>query len=243
MTHTSKCGVCSDLISLASYLEFPAFERDIAACGFLVLPQILFVTGFVFNPTSVTQLAMQLGQLNAAVRFQALKPVVPKVTFEQLAFCVGCVTKLEGDCLNLWTWNTIETISKCGLECLMTSIPPGIPPNNPNPDSSLVPEAFLCLSGFTPPCPNYCLPASQDNPLGCPVTINRDEPACYPQAYEIGNPFRLNLCLQCDECYNGPKFLEVGGRTRRNSGIVSGIIHHQDLISDVDIDYAPCDAK
>ncbi len=89
LTHTSQCGVCSDLNSLASYLEFPAFEQDIAGCGALVLPQILNATGLTVNPTNFTQLAMQLGQLNAAVRFQALKLVVPSAAFKQLAFCVG----------------------------------------------------------------------------------------------------------------------------------------------------------
>jgi hypothetical protein len=82
----------------------------------------------------------QLVRLNGAVHFQQLKLVAPLQAFQELEFCVGCMTKLHGDCLNLWSWNVIEAISKCGLDCLRTSFVL-IPANNSNP----VPGASLCL--------------------------------------------------------------------------------------------------
>ena len=245
LTHTNQCGVCSDLNSLASFLQFPAFEQEIVRCGFRALPSILAANNLsVTNPENQTELSVQLGKLNGAVRLQQLKPVVPFQTFQQLELCVGCVTKLDGRCLNLWAWNVIEAISKCGLECLR-SIP--IPANNPIPDipnpPNSTPEALLCLP--LPPsvpsaCPNYCKPASIDNPRGCPVTINNGLQACYPEAFENASQYRLNLCLQCDECYNAPKLVEVGGRLRRNSGIVSGILRPERLIPNITVDYGLC---
>jgi len=148
LTHTNQCGVCSDLNSLALFLQFPAFEQEIARCVFRALPSILTANNLtVTNPQNTTELVVQLGKLNGAVRFKQLKPAVPLEAFQQLEFCVGCVTKLDGRCLNLWTWNVIEAISKCGLECLRAlSIP--IPVNNPIPDipnpPNSTPEALLC---------------------------------------------------------------------------------------------------
>jgi len=251
LTHTNQCGVCSDLNSLASFLQFPAFEQEIARCGFRALPSILEADNLkVTNPQNATELAVQLGKLNGAVRFQQLRPVVPLQAFQQLELCVGCVTKLDGRCLNLWSWNVSEAISKCGLECLRTSsIPIPIPANNPVPDipnpPNSTPEALLCSP--PPPqvplaCPNYCKPASFDNPQGCPVTINKELQACYPEAFENASQYRLNLCLQCDECYNAPKLVEVGGRLRRNSGIVSGILRPALLIPSITVDYGLCGA-
>jgi hypothetical protein len=246
LTHTNQCGVCSDLNSLASFMQFPAFEQEIARCGFSALPSILAANNLpVTNPQNVTELVMQLGKLNGAVRLQQLRPVVPSKAFQELESCVRCVTKLNGRCLNLWSWNVIEAMGKCGLECLRASSPPfPIPANNPfpftpNPPNSPISEAQLCLQGPSSFCPNYCKPASLDNLQGCPVTINGEQ-ACYSEAYEDENPFRLNLCLQCDECYNGQKLVEVGGRVRRNSGIGSGIKRPSRLIPNITVDYGLC---
>jgi hypothetical protein len=107
-----------------------------------------------------------------------------------------------------------------------------VPANNP--DSA--PEAFLCL--LSPPgttCPNYYKPDAQ----GCPVTINIEQ-ACYSEAYENNNMLCLNLCLQCDECYNAPKLVQVGGRLRRNSGIKSGILRPGQLVPNITINYGLC---
>jgi len=61
----------------------------------------------------------------------------------------------------------------------------------PNP-----PFAFSCL--------NTCLPL-----LANPIPANNEEDCA------------LNDCLQCDEDVSGPIFVELAGRNRRNSGIVS----------------------
>ena len=107
---------------MVSFLQFPAFEQEITACGFRALPSILNANNLpVSNPLSMAEIFGQLVRLNGAVHFQQLKLVVPLQAFQELEFCVGCMTKLHGDCLNLWSWNVIEAISKCGLDCLRTS--------------------------------------------------------------------------------------------------------------------------
>ncbi len=148
--------------------------------------------------------------------------------------------KLDGNCLNVWAWNVIEAISKCGLECLRTSFF-HIPTNNPYP----VTEASLSLpppSGIQGPLACFAnqLLSTTPNDARLRSTINGGEQACYSEAYDNGNPLRLNLCLQCDECYNAPKLVEVRGWIRHNSGIVCGIDHLRELISDVKVDYGVC---
>ena len=71
-------------------------------------------------------------------------------------------------------------------------------------------------------------------------TINGGEQACYSEAYDNGNPLCLNLCLQCDKCYNAPKLVEVRGWIRHNSGIVCSIARLRELISDVKVNYSVC---
>jgi hypothetical protein len=247
LTHTNQCGVCSDLKSFASFLEFSTFEQDIAACGVNALPEILAANGLPVTANPQTdlvgfqqQLGAGLGQLNTVVRLTGLKPVVPAQAFQQLSFCIGCVSKLEGDCLNLWAWNVVETISKCGTECLRVA-GAQFPANNPT--SNI--ETSLCLpvapGSPYPGCPNYCAPASTST-VGCPVTVNGDQ-ACYEESYEEGNANRLNLCLQCDECHNFATLLKVGGRIRRNSGIVSGIKRPEGLTPTIGVDYGLCVAE
>ena len=112
---------------------------------------------------------------------------MPQHAFHELELCVGCVTKLDGNCLNVWAWNVIEAISKCGPECLGTSFF-HIPANSPYPDSLSLPPP----SGIQGPlaCPNFCEPAFIDNPPYARLrsTINGGEQACYSEAYDNGNP-------------------------------------------------------
>jgi hypothetical protein len=241
LTHTNQCGVCSDLNSLASFLEFRTFEQDIVQCAETLLPDILEANGLIVDRTNQQDIFIKFMQLNIMVR-AGLKPVIPLQVFRDLRFCINCVTKLVGACLDLWTWNVIETIGKCGAECLAV-FQFQIPANNPVP---LI-ENGLCLRlplpdgplPLYPGCPDYCEPRSQMNPGGCPVTIN-GEHACYPESYD---EFRLNLCLQCDECYNGPTLRQDGGRIRRNSGIESVIVRPPDQIPAIEFDYGLCGTR
>ena len=59
---------------------------------------------------------------------------------------------------------------------------------------------------------------------------------------EIDNPHHLpdgalNPCIQCDEELSGPTFKAVSGRTRRNSGLPSGLCRPCDTVSRVEHDY------
>jgi hypothetical protein len=77
---------------------------DYSVCQ-CALPSILNANNLpVSNPLSMAEIIGQLGRSNGAVPFQQLKPVVPLQAFQELEFCLGCVTKLHVhvDCLNLW---------------------------------------------------------------------------------------------------------------------------------------------
>lgn len=97
-------------------------------------------------------------------------------------------------CATIWFHNTGFTRSECLVLCLLNIFSD----NN---------QPF----GFVNPC----------NPNKCDKTINGG-PACSDFQFQNGE-FRLNPCLQCDECNSGPLFQKIAGRTRRASGIDSGI--------------------
>mmetsp|Transcript_37573 Transcript_37573/g.77148 ORF Transcript_37573/g.77148 Transcript_37573/m.77148 type:complete len:349 (-) Transcript_37573:80-1126(-) len=71
----------------------------------------------------------------------------------------------------------------------------------------------------------------------CLAKIN-GQPACDDsRIWTAGSPFRINACLQADECRSGPVFKLYAGRTRRASGLISSIprpetdpVTHFDLI-------------
>lgn len=66
-----------------------------------------------------------------------------------------------------------------------------------------------------------CLPRGPHDDGRCDNTIN-GKPACAAEQWQPGK-YRLNACLQCDECRSGPIFQKVAGRTRRGSSIASAI--------------------
>eukprot|EP00127_Corallochytrium_limacisporum_P003287 Clim_evm136s147 gene=Clim_evmTU136s147 len=107
-------------------------------------------------------------------------------------------------CLYIWYHNTVNSRQLCLNVCLANYFSA----NN---------EPQRGLFGV-----DYCEPwDANKSPNGCKNTIN-DLPACDDFQWRE-NSFRLNSCLQCDECRSGPIFQKYAGRTRRNSGIASGI--------------------
>mmetsp|Transcript_19917 Transcript_19917/g.25845 ORF Transcript_19917/g.25845 Transcript_19917/m.25845 type:complete len:322 (+) Transcript_19917:140-1105(+) len=105
----------------------------------------------------------------------------------------------RGHCTWIWYYNTVNTkLSEsddgCFGICVLYMFSPNIEETGTN---------------------NYC------DPSRCENTIN-GQPACSADQWENG-PYRLNPCLQCDECRSGPVFKKVAGRTRRDSGIPSAI--------------------
>ncbi len=65
-------------------------------------------------------------------------------------------------------------------------------------------------------CPSCVAHTIQNRPNNLPP------PTCY-----------LAPCIQCDEDLAGPNFLKFSGRTRRNSGLLSGIARNCSTISPV----------
>lgn len=153
LTHTTPCGVCSNLQDLATYLETPDLTEPVRACGF------------------------------------------------DLSGSLQCIKNIgfSNSCAAIWDYNLLFTRSSCFLICIQNI-------NTPN---------NLATGGGD----NFCDP--NDANEACPNTIN-GQPACDEFQYEDGD-FRLNPCIQCDECRSGPIFQFVAGRTRRASGIVSNI--------------------
>eukprot|EP00924_Labyrinthula_sp_SR-Ha-C_P006837 snap_masked-scaffold_8-processed-gene-2.41-mRNA-1 protein AED:0.04 eAED:0.04 QI:0/-1/0/1/-1/1/1/0/278 len=169
LTHTSACGVCSNLDDLYVYLTIPNLAGPVAQCALGDQQQIL--------------------------------PCIQSLGF-------------SADCAWIWFWNTVNTGQpEANGGCLETCVALATSPSN-------VPEGS----------DNPCQPI-EDEEGQCGNTIN-GQPACSDYQWENGE-YRLNACLQCDECRSGPIFQKVAGRTRRNSGIESSIarpdvisIHH-----------------
>ena len=79
---------------------------------------------------------------------------------------------------------------------------------------------FECLReiGFSEPCADIWLYNIQNTRQKClaPCLEYLEEPHHLPDG-------SLNPCIQCDEDESGPVFKAVSGRTRRNSGLASGL--------------------
>lgn len=117
-------------------------------------------------------------------------------------------------CQYIWYYNILNTRRLCTLSCLL---------NIQSPYNEPVKGPLQI---------NYCEPY-EENPQreSCKNTIN-ERPACDDFQYENGE-YRLNPCLQCDECRSGPVFKKYAGRTRRNSGLESGILRPPSEIVDI----------
>ncbi|GBG32644.1 Hypothetical Protein FCC1311_088692 [Hondaea fermentalgiana] len=112
---------------------------------------------------------------------------------------------LRHKCRDIWFWNTISTAQGCAATCFSY--------RNSAPNES---TKFKC-SNLNP----LCKTLNVDYCDICKNTMNGNN-ICHPFQYEDG-PFRLNPCIQCDECKSGPLFQAVAARTRRASNIKSSI--------------------
>ena len=118
--------------------------------------------------------------------------------------CLQTTLGFSLECATVWLHNTQHTRDNCFLPCILLLLSPNNIPGGGG------------LIDFNP-----CEPATENNQNGCENTINH-QPVCSAFQYESGR-YRLNACLQCDECNSGPLFQRIAGRTRRGSGIKSGI--------------------
>ncbi len=154
-----------------------------------------------------------LDQLAVYLKYPDLTTPVKKCAakfHEKVA--LECLAKLgfKSPCQDIWLYNSISSRDLCTFTCILNL-------NSPN----------NVESGGT----NYCEPWSYKNTNGCKNTIN-GQSACSDFQWEEGQEYRLNSCLQCDECRSGPVFQKVAGRTRRASGIDSAIKRPPDTITD-----------
>lgn len=210
LTHTGPCGVCSDLQSLGAFLDNPGLAVSSAQCSYLGL---LFMLGLP-NPPAFTELVeavsdMQMA-LDAGTTFEELFPNTFSGAVKITMACIQFSSQLEGLCLAVWAFNAMA-----GLQCAGPCLQSGFL----NPNEPVAPPGAI----------NYC------HPSVCSTTINGG-PACYEEAY-IDGDFRLTDCHQCGECRTSPRYFEVAGRGRRNSGLPSAFDRPPDQIAEIEHTY------
>lgn len=208
-THENACGVCSTLTDLAVYIDTPDLTAPVRRCG---------LGAWVF--LSTMQCLRDLGFTEA--------------------------------CASIWYWNVQHTsrlgsLGGCFGVCMMHVFAPNnieVGSHNPcrpigsgssgNSGSDAGRGEQRCAADYPSSSSNSIAPPDGGGPSGgflgltfghsegmCGNTIN-GAPACSESQWRNG-PYRLNPCLQCDECRSGPIFQKVAGRTRRNSGLSSAI--------------------
>jgi hypothetical protein len=231
ITNTGNCGVCSDLHSLGVYIKnIASFERKLFGCGITAIVSLLgdpnFAPdchGFNINKFSCINEAAQDDfesfYLNIVNGYSGLGTVL-----NSLRFCIHNQIGLEGDCLEAWKWSVFNTGLLCGFLCVQTA---GIP-NNVRQPCDLFPAI------------NFC------DPDVCQTSIN-GEHSCYPESYQddgmvvcpvtIYDGYRLNSCLQCEECNIAYHMNTIMGRIRRTSGLESAIVRPERLVSNITHSY------
>merc|ERR1711971_1245760 len=166
--------------------------------------------------------------LTTPARRCALKSLISET------WAMSCLRDIgfTNDCARIWFYNAANTRKRdanggCFGVCIAhiatdNNEAVSVDGNNPcEPDPSI--EAVsgdtcsleTCTGGFVDPRnmrhrQNYCR-----------NTIN-GKGVCSESQWQ-DNPYRINACLQCDECRSGPIFQKIAGRTRRASGIKSAI--------------------
>eukprot|EP00924_Labyrinthula_sp_SR-Ha-C_P007970 snap_masked-scaffold_41-processed-gene-2.46-mRNA-1 protein AED:0.18 eAED:0.23 QI:0/-1/0/1/-1/1/1/0/330 len=201
-THRLHCGVCSNLQDLHVYLKYPDLTSPVKKCTSKI------------QDKSILSCLYELG--------------------------------FSEDCSRIWFWNaknTRKTHANGG--CLGTCLPRAFSANNSpkgtfNPCKPFVKinEDKMKLSKsnrnlFESRHLNWL--SINNGKSGVETEVQKEKnkrgfcgnkingkPACHERQWKDG-PYRLNACLQCDECRSGPIFQLVAGRTRRNSGIQSAI--------------------
>lgn len=200
---TSALGAAPLAYSLHSWTPAQAAARNASGRVFLTHA----------NPcgacSSLDQLAVYLNEtdLTAPVRRCGIESFVDKLKpGAGTALNLACLAKLgfSNACQYIWFYNTIASRDLCGAVCLAEIRTP----NN-------VQQRRFWQT-------NYCEPHdARHNRGGCLNSINGKN-ACDAFQWRDGD-YRLNSCLQCDECRSGPVFQRVSGRFRRDSGILSAI--------------------
>jgi hypothetical protein len=226
ITNTGNCGVCSDLHSLGVYIDnLPTLERKLFGCGVAALTFLLSDPTFAPDCNGINKFAcinemarddFESFYLNTVSGYSKLSTVLTT-----LRGCIQVTTGLKGDCLEAWKWSVFNTGLLCGFLCLQTGA--AQKPNN-------VPQTC-----DLPPVTNFCDPAV------CGTTVN-GQPSCYPESYlDDGivqcapyDGFRLNSCLQCEECNNAYYMNVIMGRIRRTSGLESQIKRPDSLVPDIE---------
>jgi hypothetical protein len=228
VTNTGNCGVCSDLHSLGVYIDnIDSFEEKLSGCGVTALLALL--ADFTFAPecnglnkfscvNEKAQADFESFYLNTVSGSSILGTVL-----DALRICINIISGLEGDCLEAWKWSVFNTGLLCGRMCVQTGTTQT--PNNVPQSCDVFPGTNLC------------------DPTICQTSIN-GVPTCYPESYQdtgedcVGyDGFRINSCLQCEECNNAYHMNKIKGRVRRTSGLQSQIRRPNGIVPELDHTY------
>jgi hypothetical protein len=228
VTNTGNCGVSSDLHSLGVYIDnIDTFEGKLFGCGVTALFSLLADVTFAPQCNGLNKFSCVNENAKADFESFYLNTVSGNsrlgTVLNNLRVCINTATGLEGDCLEAWKWSVFNAGLLCGQLCVQTGATQK--PNN-------VPQSCDVFPGT-----NFC------DPTICQTSIN-GEPSCYPESYQNDGEgcvgyvgFRLNSCLQCEECNNGYHMTKIFGRIRRTSGLQSPIRRPDRLVSDIDHTY------
>mmetsp|Transcript_2667 Transcript_2667/g.3098 ORF Transcript_2667/g.3098 Transcript_2667/m.3098 type:complete len:323 (-) Transcript_2667:1958-2926(-) len=213
LTHYGQCGVCSTLQDLAVYIS----NKDLT------------------NPVRSCTTKLIGGLQRKCLRKLGFTPACTFIWYHN-AHNTGSISP-SGGCFGVCVRHIFSP----------NNIPSGTNnPCEPEPDQLVQNSDGSFGAHIAGPGPEaedtapFCVPCGKGTCCGgkrtktgrCGNTIN-GMPACDKEQYEDGQ-YRLNACLQCDECRSGPVFQKIAGRTRRNSGLRSEIerplavdpIHH-----------------
>eukprot|EP00924_Labyrinthula_sp_SR-Ha-C_P000801 augustus_masked-scaffold_7-processed-gene-4.65-mRNA-1 protein AED:0.17 eAED:0.17 QI:0/-1/0/1/-1/1/1/0/341 len=211
LSHRKHCGVCSSLDDLFVYLTYPDLTTPVRKCTLKLLDRnvlsCLRDLGFsedcsriwFWNARNTRKLAKNGGCFLSCIANLFSPNNVPEGKFNP------CEPK--------------HIDKKKEVENPNHYLDPENKPEVYGQDNKNSGQCGNCLSGEKELSTEY---SKKKKGRGfCGNTIN-GEPACHETQWKNG-PYRLNPCLQCDECRSGPIFQRVSGRTRRNSGIQSAI--------------------
>lgn len=204
LTHTGPCGVCSLLDDLNVYLDKTDLTTPVRRCA------LRFI-----GPLTLKCLR-DLGFSKHCARIWFWNTQNTRKT----GFRGGCL----GTCMaRIWTSNNQPTGTYNPCEPTEEIKKRNQPTDSATAAMTSEPTLEAASSSGTCISEKGDIDAKSKNEQSyrCGNTIN-GRPACSDVQWQNG-PYRINPCLQCDECRSGPIFQKLAGRTRRYSGIESAI--------------------
>lgn len=213
LTHYGPCGVCSQLQDLAAYIDMPDLTTPVRKCSFRILESnrlaCLRDIGFsedcswiwYWNTKNTGKPHAQGGCLGTCLIRIFQSNNSPAGKYNPCKPMRNITGNSFVDLIDRNIASSYEELLKAEEDLENSAMP-----------KLTVTEAEKGFSAAS---------KGLEDKGECGNTIN-EKAVCSPDQWQNG-PYRLNACLQCDECRSGPIFQKIAGRTRRASGIASAI--------------------